>query len=67
MLTHTAVVRELKSIGNLDLTPEATFSAQPAIKILNVWKRADLRAVVWVEVQGTRRILGAAETQFAAL
>lgn len=64
MLTHTAVVRELKSIGHLDATPEATFSAQPVVGISKGWKRADLRAVVWVEVQGNHKILGAAESQF---
>jgi len=64
MLAHTAVVRELKSIGHLDATPDATFSTQPVVVISKSWKRADLRAVVWVQVQGDRRILGAAESQF---
>lgn len=63
-LTHTAVVRELKSIGKLEASPQATFSAQPEIAVSKAWKRADLRAVVWVQVQGNRRILGAAESQF---
>ena len=67
MLAHTAVVRELKLIGNLEATPEATFSAQPVVAISKGWKRADLRAVVWVQVQGNHRILGAAEGQFPAL
>ena len=67
VLTHTAVVRELKSIGHFEATPEATFSAQPVVVISKGWKRADLRAVVWVQVQGNHKILGAAESQFPGL
>ncbi len=67
LLTHTAVVRELKSIGHLDATPEATFSGQPVVGISKGWKRADLRAVVWVQVQDDHKILGAAEAHFPGL
>ena len=67
MLTHTAVVRELKPIGQLDAASGATFSAQPVVVVSNVWKRANLRAVVWVEIKGKHTILGAAVTQFPSL
>jgi hypothetical protein len=61
-LAHTAVVRELKLIGKLETRPEATFRAQPQVELSPNWNREDLRAIVFVQLQDNRRILGAAET-----
>ena len=66
-LAHTAVVRALKTIGKLDARPDAVFAAEPAMDISKGWKRQDLRAIVFVEVQGSHRILGAAETRIPGL
>jgi hypothetical protein len=66
-LAHTAVVRELKMIGKVDTRPDAVFTARPTVQISNGWKRKDLRAVIFVQLQGSRRILGAAETPFPSL
>jgi hypothetical protein len=66
-LAHTAVVRELKMIGKLDTRPDAAFTAQPTVEISNEWKRKNLRAVAFVQLQGSHRILGAAETPFPSL
>jgi hypothetical protein len=66
-LAHTAVVRELKTIGKLNARPDAAFVAEPTIEISREWKRQDLRAIVFVEAQGTHRILGAAETHIPSL
>jgi hypothetical protein len=66
-LAHTAVVRELKMIGRLDARPDAAFVAEPTIEISREWKRQDLRAIVFVEGQGSHRILGAAETHIPSL
>lgn len=63
-LSHTAVVRQLKLIGKVDARPDAAFRGQPQIEIANGWKRKDLRAVVFVQLQDSHRILGAAETSF---
>jgi hypothetical protein len=63
-LIHTAVVRELKLIGQLEGRPDAAFVGQPKIEMANGWKRKDLRAVVFVQLQDSHRILGAAETSF---
>lgn len=63
-LAHTAVVRELKQIGKLQTRPDASFRAQPQIEISKDWKLEDLRAVVFVQLQGNHRILGAAESPF---
>jgi hypothetical protein len=64
VLAHTAVVRELKQIGQLETRPEAAFHARPQIEISREWKRADLRAVVFLQLQGHRGILGAAVARF---
>lgn len=66
-LAHTAVVRELKTIGKLDARPDAVFVAEPTIEISKGWKRQDLRAIVFVEAQDSHRIVGAAETYLPAL
>jgi hypothetical protein len=63
-LAHTAVVRELKQIGKLETRPGASFRAQRQVEISKDWKREDLRAVVFVQLQGNHRILGAAESPF---
>lgn len=66
-LKHSAVVRELKMIGKLDARPDASFLARPTIKISREWKRNDLRAVAFIELQGSHKILGAAESLFPTL
>lgn len=63
-LSHTAVVRQLRLIGKLDARPDTSFRGQPQIEIANGWKRKDLRAVVFVQLQDSHRILGAAATSF---
>ncbi|HEV2233712.1 MAG TPA: DUF1223 domain-containing protein, partial [Terriglobia bacterium] len=65
-LKYSAVVRELKMIGRLDAKPDASFLARPTIRISREWKRNDLRAVVFIELQGSHEILGAAESLFPA-
>lgn len=57
-LSHTGVVRELRSIGKVD---GENFSAQHDLKLNPEWKRANLTAIVFVQEKGSRHILGAAE------
>lgn len=66
-LAHTAVVRELKKIGELDARSDAGFVVEPTIEISTKWKRQDLRAIAFVEGQVSHRILGAAETRIPGL
>jgi len=63
-LKHSAVVRDLKMIGKVDLRPDASFLAQPSVKISNAWKLQNLRAVVFIQLQSSHKILGAAESEF---
>lgn len=56
-LAHTSVVRELKSLGMLTAA-QATSEMETALQIQPNWKRENLKVVVFVQENGTRRILG---------
>jgi len=59
-LHHTAVVRALSSLGNID-SQSKSFSAEPVVRIEEKWKRENLKAVVFVQERASRRVLGAAQ------
>jgi hypothetical protein len=58
-LTHVGVVRVLDQLGIL---PEAVgpFKVETGIQIKKDWRRENLRAVVFAQERGTRRVLAAA-------
>lgn len=58
-LKHAGVVREIKQLGIL---PEASgpFRVETGIRIRKDWRRENLRAVVFAQERGTRRMLAAA-------
>jgi hypothetical protein len=62
-LSHTAVVRQLSVVGTA-VSKEA-FTASPVLTIPDNWKRANLRAVVFVQERESRKVLGAATTSLA--
>ena len=57
-LAHTAVVRQMRSLGAA--TSGQPFTAGPPLTIDPRWKRSDLSAVVFVQERAGRRVLGAA-------
>jgi hypothetical protein len=65
-LDHTAVVRELRRIGSANLGAVPVFAAQPKVIFAPGWKREDLRAVVFVQEQRSRRVLAVAAVAAAA-
>ncbi|HEY0385142.1 MAG TPA: DUF1223 domain-containing protein [Pyrinomonadaceae bacterium] len=65
-LTHTAVVRQLTSLGTVAGNRGQAFTASPVVTIANEWKRANLRAVVFVQERQSRKVLGAAALNLAA-
>jgi len=58
-LRHSAVVRILSVVGTIRPSQQS-FEAQPTVNTAGGWQRNNLRVVVLVQQQGTRRILGAA-------
>ena len=65
-LRHTAVVRQLATIGSISKTKdEASFTAAPVVNILNKWRRDKLRAVVIVQERVSRHVLGAQAIELA--
>lgn len=63
-LPHTAVVRELRSLGRIDDSVK-DFEAATTTALKADWKPADLRAVVFVQERKQKRILGAAMVSLA--
>ncbi len=64
-LRHIAVVRQFKVIGSVN-TAAVALTAEPIVTIANGWKRANLRAVIFVQERASRRVLGAKAIELAA-
>jgi hypothetical protein len=62
-LHHAAVVRELRRLGQLS---NGRFNGGAQVKLQPDWKRADLRAVVFVQDGPAGKILGAASVPLAS-
>ena len=60
-LNHAAVVRELKNLGAA--TKSGGLETAFALPLKSNWKRGDLQAVVFVQAQNSKRILGSAAIQ----
>lgn len=58
-LTHVGVVRSLKSLGGLPEAPGTSFKAETEVPVEKGWRRENLRAVVFAQERGTRRVLAA--------
>ena len=61
-LKHTAVVRQLETIGEVD-PRTGKFTADKTVPLTSAWKRNNLRIVVFVQERRTRRVLGAASVK----
>lgn len=60
-LSHAAVVRSMRKIGEAKPDRDVAFSGDAAIPIRNEWKLESLKAVAFVQEKNSLRILGAAE------
>lgn len=58
-LRHAAVVRSFGVIGSLDPRKHESLDLRPTLKFPSEWKRADLKAVVFLQERSTRQIVGA--------
>ncbi len=63
-LSHRAVVREMKVLGQVK--SDGSFTADPDLKLGRNWKRENLRAVVFLQARRSRHILGAAAVSLSA-
>jgi hypothetical protein len=63
-LSHRAVVREMKVLGQVK--SDGSFTADPDLKLGKNWKRQNLRAVVFLQTRRSLHILGAAEISLSA-
>ena len=58
-LKHVGVVRALKPLGSLPEAPGDSFKAETIVSVGKGWRRENLRAVVFAQERGTRRVLAA--------
>lgn len=64
-ISHTGVVRSLKTIGKLDPQTSPAFSADIPVKLDPRWRRENLRIVAFVQERRSRRILAAGTVPIA--
>ena len=62
-LHHAAIVRWLHKVGTADSSGVPSFTGHLEIKLDAGWKRANLRAVAFVQEKRSRHILGAASAR----
>jgi len=60
-LSHAAVVRSMRKVGEAKPDRDVAFSGEAAVSIGKEWKRENLKAVAFVQEKNSLRILGAAE------
>ncbi|MBS1789861.1 MAG: DUF1223 domain-containing protein [Acidobacteria bacterium] len=64
-LVHTAVVREMRSLGRMD-NPNGAFETTTTAMLKRDWKLSDVRVVVFVQEHTNKRILAAGSTGLSA-
>jgi hypothetical protein len=65
-LHHASIVRTMRKIGEAKTGGgEASFAGNASVRLKKEWKRDSLKAVVFVQEERSRRILGAAEIRVA--
>ena len=57
-LPHTSVVRDLKTVGTIEAGKES-FSSEHDVETLGSWKRENLKFVVFVQENASRKIIAA--------
>ena len=59
-LEHTGVVREFLLLGRAQPSASPAYATETSLQLAPAWKRANLRAVVFVQERSSRRVLAAA-------
>lgn len=60
-LKHQRVVRRLEVLDEIDTEAAEAFSTTARVRLDPAWKRAHLRAIVFLQDRNSRRVLGATE------
>ena len=60
-LSHAAVVRSMRKVGEAKPDRDVAFSGEASVPIGKEWNRENLKAVAFVQEKNSLRILGAAE------
>jgi len=60
-LSHAAVVRSMRKIGEAKPDRDVSFAGQAPLPIRSEWKTENLKAVAFVQEKNNLKILGAAE------
>jgi hypothetical protein len=63
-LSHTAVVRELRTIGNI-APGNKDFKTEAELNLQKTWKLNDLKAVVFIQENESRKVLGVGQLSLA--
>jgi hypothetical protein len=58
-LTHAGVVRRLTTLGGLASAQGGKFDAEAVVSVEKGWRRENLRAVVFAQERGSRRVVAA--------
>lgn len=64
-LPHVGVVRSLTTVGTLAEARDGAFDTETSVLLKKNWRRENLRAVVFAQERGSRRILAAASLSLA--
>lgn len=64
-LLHSSVVRTMRKLGAASANTESAFSGEAGVKLDTNWNRKNIRAVVFVQEQKSKHILGAATALLA--
>lgn len=65
VLEHASVVRELKTIGSVN-SSNSTFSSETKLEFQPDWKKENLKIVVFVQENESRKVLGAKKISLAS-
>lgn len=63
VLEHTSVVRELKNVGTVQ-GENSTFSAESVLQIQSNWKKENVKIIVFVQENESRKILGVNQLRY---
>ncbi|MGC1903855.1 MAG: DUF1223 domain-containing protein [Candidatus Acidiferrum sp.] len=65
-LHHASIVRKLRKIGAASAVGEPAYASEEKLKLDRTWKRENVRIVIFVQEQKSKRILGAGSAAYGS-